>query len=103
MKAGDWVYHRTMEFKVAAVRGEFLMVDEDIGYLASACQLLAVEECPRCHEKVPEGQVHTRYSFSVYAGKFCDSCCSGYRDNCGLDQSQGSEADLDEPLEPDWA
>jgi len=59
------------------------------------------EICPRCHDNVPEGTVYERYSFSVYAGKFCDGCCSGYRDNCGLDQPQGDQKDLDEVVEPE--
>ena len=40
-------------------------------------------ECPRCHEK-------------------CDDCCGAYRDNCGLDQPQGSQNDLDEQYEDDY-
>lgn len=52
--------------------------------------------CPRCNKKVPHYEVHERYSFGVYAGKFCNDCCAGYRDNCGLDQAQGNPADLDE-------
>jgi len=57
--------------------------------------------CPKCHKEVAKGEVQERRSFGVYAGKFCESCCSGYRDNCGLDQAQGSQADLDEPIEPE--
>jgi hypothetical protein len=60
------------------------------------------EKCPRCKKTVPVGQVYERYSFGVYAGRFCDGCCSGYRDRCGLDGLQGDPRDLDEPYDPDW-
>jgi len=55
------------------------------------------EKCPRCRKQVPLGQVYERYSYGIYAGKFCDSCCGGYRDNCG----GGDPNDLDEPIEPE--
>lgn len=58
-------------------------------------------KCPKCRKQVPAGTVYARYSFTVYAGKFCDKCCNGYRDRCGLDGSQGDPNDLDEPLEPE--
>lgn len=51
--------------------------------------------CRNC--RVWDYGVTERYSFGVYAGKLCESCCSMYRDNCGLDQPQGNYADLDEP------
>lgn len=57
--------------------------------------------CPRCKDQVPVGSISERYSFTVYAGKFCENCCLGYRDHCGLDQPQGNPDDLDEPLEPE--
>lgn len=57
-------------------------------------------KCRKCREMVP--YVAERYSFGVYAGKFCDNCCYKYRDHCGLDQPQGSPDDLDEPYDPDW-
>lgn len=61
-------------------------------------------ECPRCEQQVPQSEVGERYSFTVYAGRFCDDCCFDYRDRCGLDGPQGNPQDLDEPLEPepDW-
>jgi len=46
--------------------------------------------------------VQERYSYTVFAGKFCDACCYGYNDHCGLDGAQGDPQKLDEPLEPDW-
>ncbi len=52
-------------------------------------------ECPKCHEK--KDDIEVRYSFGVYAGKFCTDCCAGFRDNCGVNQPQGSPNDLDEP------
>jgi len=55
------------------------------------------EECPKCHEK--KDDIEVRYSFGVYAGKFCTDCCAGYRDNCGVNQPQGSPNDLDEPYD----
>lgn len=56
--------------------------------------------CPRCKKKKPNAN-QERYSFGVYAGRFCDDCCLTYRDHCGLDQPQGNPSDLDEPLEPE--
>ncbi len=38
--------------------------------------------------------VDRRYSFGVYAGRLCEKCCGAYRDNCGLDQEQGSPSTL---------
>ena len=58
-----------------------------------------LKSCPKCSE---QAIITERYSFGVYAGRFCDNCCSRYRDNCGLDQSQGNPADLDEQYDPDW-
>ena len=55
--------------------------------------------CGRCGKAGYD--VEERYSFGVYAGKLCPSCCSSFRDNCGLDQPQGNPADLDEPMDPD--
>jgi hypothetical protein len=37
-----------------------------------------------------------RYSFGYYAGLLCSECATTYRDHCGIDQSQGNPADLDE-------
>ena len=51
--------------------------------------------CRECREQ--DDTVTERYSFGVYAGRLCESCCSTYRDNCGLDRPQGDYADLDEP------
>jgi len=93
MNIGDWVACNDDVFKIQAIRGEFLMADEECGFLAERCSLLETEECPRCRQQVPEGQVCRRYSYSVYAGKFCDDCCLGYRDHCG---PQGDPQDLDE-------
>jgi hypothetical protein len=59
------------------------------------------ETCPKCKNQVPAGTIVERRSFTVYAGKFCENCCRGYRDHCGLDQPQGDPAILDEPLEPE--
>lgn len=75
-------------------------------------------ECPKCHGNNPEcfrcdgkgvipcsrcgtfHKVDVRYSFSVYAGIFCEECAiNGFRDSCGIGQSQGNPADLDEPYE----
>lgn len=44
-----------------------------------------------------------RWSFGVYAGRLCEACCSGYRDNCGLDQAQGDPTTLDEFQIGGWA
>lgn len=40
-----------------------------------------------------------RCSFGIYAGMLCVKCCAGYRDNCGIGQPQGNQADLDEPID----
>ncbi len=48
--------------------------------------------CTRCG--MARNDVEERYSFGVYAGKLCISCCAGYRDNCGLDQGRISFTDL---------
>jgi len=56
--------------------------------------------CPKCKKEDVE-EVCERYSFGVYAGTFCEDCCSGYRDRCGLDGAQGRAEDLDEVVEPD--
>ena len=45
------------------------------------------------------------YSFGVYAGRRCPACswkfAQGFRDHCGLDQPQGTQADIDEIIEPE--
>ena len=46
----------------------------------------------------------SRYSFGAYAGFLCEKCAiDGYRDHCGLEPSEVTAADLDEPIdsEPD--
>lgn len=101
MKANDWVSVGDIEFQIHSVEGEFLMLDKDHGYKSSSCTLLDTTECPRCHESIPKSQIYERYSYTVYAGKFCDNCCYSYRDNCGLDGRQGDPQDLDEPLYSD--
>lgn len=53
------------------------------------------DTCTSCGEHKP-GDVGPRYSYGIYAGRLCTKCCSGYRDNCGLDQSQGKVEDTDE-------
>lgn len=53
------------------------------------------ETCTSCGERKPD-EVQERYSFGIYAGRLCKSCCSKYRDNCGIDGEQGSVEDLDE-------
>lgn len=57
--------------------------------------------CNRCGFQKPD--VEVRYSYGVYAGRFCVECAvAGYRDGCGLiDGKQGSASDLDEPLDED--
>ena len=54
-----------------------------------------LEFCTHCHDYKP-GKVKERYSYGVYAGRLCESCCKGYRDNCGLDGNQGDPRDIDE-------
>ena len=59
------------------------------------------KKCGKCRKTVPAREIQERYSFGVYAGKFCDACCNRYRDRCGMDGAQGNPNDLDEPLEPE--
>lgn len=49
--------------------------------------------CSRCGEK--KNDIEERYSYGIYAGRLCVNCCSGYRDNCGLDQPQGDQRELE--------
>jgi hypothetical protein len=48
--------------------------------------------CPKCGEK--NRDVCERYSFGIFAGTFCEECCKGFRDNCGLDGEQGSPNEM---------
>ena len=50
-------------------------------------------ECNSCQE--PREDIEERYSFGVYAGKFCEDCCSKYVDRCGLDGEQGRPEDYE--------
>lgn len=50
--------------------------------------------CTSCGEIKPD--VRGRYSFGIYAGRLCEDCCWGYRDNCGIGQPQGDPKTLDE-------
>ena len=42
-----------------------------------------------------KADVEPRFSYGVPAGKRCKECCYGYRDHCGIDQPQGSPAELE--------
>ena len=98
MIVGDWVECGEIEFRVVKIFPGFLMADDVHGYLASACTKLPTQLCPRCDQQVPNGQVQSRYSYTVYAGKMCDECAfNKYRDHC----EGGCAADLDEALEPE--
>lgn len=69
---------------------------------AEVPEAFKTEICPKCRKEVPLGSVDAKYSFGVYAGKFCDECgIRGYRDHCGLDQPMGTQAEIDEPIEPE--
>ena len=51
--------------------------------------------CRRCGEV--RRDVEERYSFGIYAGRFCVPCCSSYSDNCGLTAAgQGDPTTLHE-------
>lgn len=54
------------------------------------------KKCPKCRELKPSRQIQHRDSYHVYAGYFCEECCYGYRDRCGLGGHQGNPSDLDE-------
>ena len=51
------------------------------------------------------GSVTERYSTGcppIYAGKMCEKCAwDGYTDHCGLDGYYNTQADVDEPIEPE--
>lgn len=55
-----------------------------------------LKKCPKCRELKPSRQIQHRDSYHVYAGYFCEECCYGYRDRCGLGGRQGNPSDLDE-------
>ena len=57
------------------------------------CDYLGVAFCGYCHKLSDD--VDTRYSFGVYAGRMCIDCCSGYQDNCGIGQPQGTVAEYE--------
>lgn len=103
MQVGQWVYCKDedLEFKIHAIEGKILMLNDVIGYHKAACEPCDTEICRRCNEVVPMGQPRERYSIGVYAGKFCDQCCYGYIDHCGLDMPMGTQADVDESVEPE--
>lgn len=56
----------------------------------------------RCTASDCNRQGHERYSYRVYAGRFCDRCWEerrhGYRDHGENDRP---DSDLDEPIEAD--
>lgn len=56
--------------------------------------------CTHCGEE--KDDVEERYSYGVYAGKLCITCCYSYRDHCGIDQGQGSPEDLEAMGETYW-
>jgi hypothetical protein len=50
--------------------------------------------CSRCGLNKPS--VSVKHSYGIYAGRLCDDCArAGYRDACGLDGEQGSQAELE--------
>ena len=56
-------------------------------------------ECPRCYKY--KSDVEKRYSFTIYAGKMCEDCAiSGFTDQCGIGRRQGTQAEIDETIEP---
>lgn len=60
-----------------------------------------LQQCSGCG-MLCEDEVEERYSYGVYAGRLCVSCCGGYRDNCGLDGHQGDPNELIEAGENYW-
>jgi hypothetical protein len=55
--------------------------------------------CPRCEKR----EAFEQYSFGVYAGRLCDECAyDGFTDHCGIGCPMGTQADIDEPIEPDY-
>ena len=69
--------------------------------VAQAQEIMEASEsfCPKCKESGQE--VCERYSFGVYAGKMCETCAvRGYRDRCGIGRPQGTQAEIDEIIEP---
>ena len=52
--------------------------------------------CSSCGHEGDADEVEPRWSFGIYAGRLCIDCCMTYRDHCGLDFGQGSQAELEE-------
>ena len=62
------------------------------------------KKCPKCRELKPSRQIQHRVfkyyfqmirdSYHVYAGYFCEECCYGYRDRCGLGGHQGNPSHI---------
>ena len=56
--------------------------------------------CFKCGED--KDDVEVRYSYGVYVGRTCTDCAMTYRDHCGIDQDQGSPAELEAMGETYW-
>lgn len=61
---------------------------------------VVLQQCGKCSMLCED--VDERYSYEVYAGRLCVSCCGTYSDNCGLDGHQGDPNELIEAGENYW-
>ena len=74
--------------------------EEDLT-LEQAQEIITAAEtfCPKCEKTDKDVEEH--YSHGVYCGKMCEDCAiSGYTDQCGIGRPQGTQADIDEIIEP---
>lgn len=55
--------------------------------------------CTRCGHEGDADEVEPRWSFGIYAGRLCISCCSTYRDNCGMEREDGSGGGQGDPAD----
>jgi len=74
------------------------VTDSDIKNYEDAqrmCPIIKESTCTSCGNVTED--VEERYSAGIYAGRLCISCCSEYRDNCGVTgEEQTPVEELDE-------
>jgi len=83
------------------------MIRDPYGYDFDAMQSESIhaptDRCGTCGKERPRDDLDTRYSFGVYAGRYCDDACwsrSGYRDATDPD-ARFDPADAGEAMEPE--
>ena len=55
----------------------------------------AKKEQPACMRCGSEENVDKRYSFGIYAGRLCETCCFIFKDHCGIGQKQGTATEYE--------